>query len=72
MTGDPADTAWSPLTLLHTRTLFGRPNFKQIFTALADSINGGSYLVGREATLKTRLGVYYCGVSTLSQYASSG
>ena len=55
----------SPLTLLRTRTMFGRPDFKQIFQSLTASIDGGSYLVGREATLKTRLGVYYCGVSLL-------
>ncbi|ORX35783.1 ferric reductase NAD binding domain-domain-containing protein [Kockovaella imperatae] len=58
---------YDPLTLLRTRTLFGRPDFQQIFSALAASINGGSYLVGREATLKTRLGVYYCGPNPLAR-----
>lgn len=53
----------SPLTLLRSRTLFGRPAFGQIFSSICKSIDGGSYLPGREATLKTRLGVYYCGVS---------
>lgn len=43
--------------------MFGRPDFGQIFTALARSIDGGEYLPGKEASLKTRLGVYYCGVS---------
>lgn len=54
---------YSPLTLLQTRTLFGRPNFGRIFTSLCSGIDSGSYLQGREATLKTRLGVYFCGVS---------
>ena len=53
---------FSPLTLLRTRTLFGRPSFSQIFGSLTESIENGSYLPGREATLKTRLGVYFCGV----------
>lgn len=53
----------SPLTLLKSRTLFGRPGFAQIFSGLATNIENGSYLQGREATLRTRLGVFFCGVS---------
>lgn len=59
-------TVCSPLTLLRSRTLFGRPSFNQIFSSLTQSIESGQYLPGREATLKTRLGVYFCGVSHLS------
>ncbi|GFZ43808.1 hypothetical protein JCM24511_01528 [Saitozyma sp. JCM 24511] len=56
-----------PLTLLRSRTLFGRPDFKQVFTSLASSIESGSYLPGREASLKTRMGVYFCGPSALAR-----
>jgi hypothetical protein len=42
--------------------MYGRPPFEQIFGSLAQSIEAGQYLPGREATLKTRLGVYFCGV----------
>jgi hypothetical protein len=52
----------SPLTLLRSRTMYGRPPFEQIFQSLTQSIEQGQYLPGREATLKTRLGVYFCGV----------
>ncbi|WVQ80783.1 hypothetical protein IAT38_002888 [Cryptococcus sp. DSM 104549] len=58
---------YDPLTLLQSRTLFGRPNYKQIFSTLATSIENGSYLPGREATLKTRLGVYFCGPAPLAR-----
>lgn len=42
--------------------MYGRPPFEQIFSSLTQSIEAGHYLPGREATLKTRLGVYFCGV----------
>lgn len=45
---------YSPLTKLRTRTLFGRPNFKQIFTSITHSIENTDYLPGREASLKVR------------------
>ncbi|WVQ99607.1 hypothetical protein IAU59_006743 [Kwoniella sp. CBS 9459] len=58
---------YDPLTLLQSRTLFGRPNYSQIFSSLVQSIEGGAYLPGREATLKTRLGVFFCGPSSLAR-----
>lgn len=54
--------ARSPLTLLRTRTLFGRPRFDEIFPSLTEAIEKGSYLPGREASLKSKVGVYFCGV----------
>lgn len=62
---DPADS-FSPLTKLRSRTLYGRPDFHSFFANLATSIDNGSYLPGREARLKNRVGVYYCGVSLSS------
>ena len=46
--------------------MYGRPPFEQIFQSLTQSIEQGQYLPGREAVLKTRLGVYFCGVRPLS------
>ncbi|ORY32825.1 FAD-binding domain-domain-containing protein [Naematelia encephala] len=56
-----------PLTLLRSRTLFGRPDFRQIFTSLAQTIESGSYLPGREASLKSRIGVFFCGPNNLAR-----
>ncbi|EIW70423.1 hypothetical protein TREMEDRAFT_68048 [Tremella mesenterica DSM 1558] len=58
---------YDPLTLLRSRTLFGRPDFRQIFSSLSNSIENGSYLQGREASLRTRLGVYFCGPNNLAR-----
>ena len=45
--------AYDPLTLLRSRTMFGRPDWKSIYTNLRMAIEGGRYLPGREASLKT-------------------
>lgn len=50
-----------PLTELRTRTNFGRPDFKRLFTAMHDGILDGSYIGGLEGSLKTDVGVYFCG-----------
>ncbi|KAK4687326.1 hypothetical protein P7C73_g2784, partial [Tremellales sp. Uapishka_1] len=57
---------YDPLTLLRSRTLFGRPDFPTIFKQIAGAIENGTYLPGREATLKTRMGVYFCGPNALA------
>lgn len=50
-----------PLTELRSRTNFGRPDFKRLFTAMRDGILDGTYIGGLEGTLKTDVGVYFCG-----------
>lgn len=52
-----------PLTELKSRTNFGRPNFKNLFTAMRDGINSGSYIqgMGMEGGGKSTIGVYFCG-----------
>ncbi|MCJ1260039.1 hypothetical protein MMC24_007879 [Lignoscripta atroalba] len=50
-----------PLTELKSRTNFGRPDFKKLFTAMKDGILDGSYMGGLEGNLKTDVGVYFCG-----------
>ena len=56
-----------PLTELRTRTNFGRPDFKRLFTALRDGIIDGSYIGGLEGSLKTDVGVYFCGPSAAAR-----
>ncbi|KAI9639408.1 ferric reductase NAD binding domain-containing protein [Dioszegia hungarica] len=58
---------YDPLTKLRSRTLYGRPDFHSFFANLATSIDNGSYLPGREARLKNRVGVYYCGPNPLAR-----
>ncbi|MCJ1362329.1 hypothetical protein MMC16_001432 [Acarospora aff. strigata] len=51
-----------PLTELKARTNFGRPDFKRLFTSMRDGILDHSYLGGGlEGTLRTDVGVYFCG-----------
>ncbi|KAL8940735.1 MAG: hypothetical protein Q9216_002653 [Gyalolechia sp. 2 TL-2023] len=54
-------TAKDPLTELKTRTNFGRPDFKKLFEAMRDGIMDGRYIGGLEGSLKTDVGVYFCG-----------
>ncbi|KAL8919100.1 MAG: hypothetical protein Q9208_006984 [Pyrenodesmia sp. 3 TL-2023] len=54
-------TAKDPLTELRTRTNFGRPDFKRLFGAMRDGIMDGRYIGGLEGSLKTDVGVYFCG-----------
>ena len=56
-----AGAEYDAITSLRSRTMFGRPNFPQIFGSVRDSIEAGSYLPGRESSLKTKVGVFYCG-----------
>ena len=50
-----------PLTELRSRTNFGRPDFRRLFTAMRDGILDGTYIGGLEGSLKTDVGVYFCG-----------
>ncbi|KAL9042842.1 MAG: hypothetical protein Q9180_000296 [Flavoplaca navasiana] len=53
--------AKDPLTELRSRTNFGRPDFKRLFGAMRDGIMDGAYIGGLEGSLKTDIGVYFCG-----------
>jgi NADPH oxidase len=50
-----------PLTELRSRTNFGRPDFKRLFEALRGGILDGTYIGGLEGSLRTDVGVYFCG-----------
>lgn len=55
-----------PLTGLQSRTHYGRPNWKAIFTGMRDGIEQGTYIHGM-AGMRTKVGVYFCGPSGLAK-----
>ncbi len=52
-----AGAEYDPLTLLRSRTMFGRPDWKNIFSTLRQSIESGQYLPGSTSQLKTKVAV---------------
>jgi len=59
--------ALDPLTLLRSRTTFGRPDWTGIYGRLKRAIESGNYLPGANAQLKTRVGTYFCGPPALAK-----
>ncbi|KXN83852.1 Superoxide-generating NADPH oxidase heavy chain subunit A [Leucoagaricus sp. SymC.cos] len=56
-----AGAEYDPLTLLRTRTMFGRPDWNSIYGRMRDAIESGSYLPGSKSQLKTKVATYFCG-----------
>lgn len=56
-----------PLTQLRTGTQYGRPDFPKLFTTMRDGIMDQSYITGLEGTLRTNVGVYFCGPSAAAR-----
>ncbi|RYP58402.1 hypothetical protein DL769_008966 [Monosporascus sp. CRB-8-3] len=56
-----------PLTELKSRTNFGRPNFTRIFEAMRDGILDRTYMNGLEGSVRTTVGVYFCGPSVAAR-----
>jgi NADPH oxidase len=56
-----------PLTELKSRTQFGRPNFARLFRTMRDGILDRTYLGGLEGSMKTTVGVYFCGPSVAAR-----
>ena len=52
-----AGAEYDPLTLLRTRTMFGRPDWKTIYSRMSQAIQSGQYLPGTNAQLKSKVGV---------------
>ena len=52
-----AGAEYDPLTLLRTRTMFGRPDWKSIYGRMSQAIQGGQYLPGVNSQLRTRVAV---------------
>jgi len=62
-----AGAEYDPLTLLRTRTMFGRPDWKNIYARLRQSIETGQYLPGSNSQLQSVVGTYFCGPSPLAK-----
>ena len=62
---------YDPLTLLRSRTMFGRPNWTTIFAQIKGAIESGLYLTGNESPQstpsKTSIGTYFCGPGALAK-----
>jgi NADPH oxidase len=52
-----AGADYDPLTLLRTRTMFGRPDWKSIYSRMRQAIETGQYIPGSSSQLKTTVGV---------------
>lgn len=50
-----------PLTELKSRTNFGRPDFDKLLCGMRNGIMDRSYMSGLESSLRTDVGVYFCG-----------
>lgn len=59
--------AVDPLTQLRTGTQYGRPDFPKLFATMKDGIMDQSYIPGLEGTLRTNVGVYFCGPSSAAR-----
>lgn len=52
-----AGAEYDPLTLLRSRTMFGRPDWNAIYGRMRQAIEASQYLPGSNAQLKTKVGV---------------
>lgn len=52
-----AGADYDPLTLLRSRTMFGRPDWKSIYSRMRQAIESGQYIPGANSQLKTTVGV---------------
>ncbi|KAJ5884720.1 hypothetical protein N7495_009230 [Penicillium taxi] len=59
--------ALDPLTELRSRTNFGRPDFKRLFTAMRIGLLDHTYMRGLENSSTTEVGVYFCGPNTAAR-----
>ncbi|KAJ5700733.1 hypothetical protein N7536_003746 [Penicillium majusculum] len=62
--------ALDPLTELKSRTNFGRPDFKRLFTAMRLGLLDQSYMTGLQSAAPTEIGVYFCGPNTAAMQIS--
>lgn len=52
-----AGAEYDPLTLLRSRTMFGRPDWMTIYGQIRQAIETGQYIPGSKSQLKTKVGV---------------
>lgn len=65
ITINDAGAEYDPLTLLRSRTMYGRPDWKTIYGRLRTAIELGNYLPGHNSALRSRVATYFCGVSDI-------
>jgi NADPH oxidase len=52
-----AGAEYDPLTLLRSRTMYGRPDWMSIYGQMKQAIESGQYIPGSNAQLKSKVGV---------------
>ncbi|KAJ7786237.1 NADPH oxidase [Mycena metata] len=62
-----AGAEYDPLTLLRTRTMFGRPDWMTIYGQMRQAIETGQYIPGSTSQLKTKVGTYFCGAGAIAK-----
>lgn len=62
-----AGADYDPLTLLRSRTMFGRPDWSTIYGQMRQAIESGQYVPGSKSQLKTKVCTYFCGPSVLAK-----
>ncbi|KAF8807327.1 NADPH oxidase isoform 1 [Phlegmacium glaucopus] len=62
-----AGAEYDPLTLLRSRTMFGRPDWMSVYAKVKQAIETGQYLQGSTAQLKTKVATYFCGPGVLAK-----
>jgi len=62
-----AGADYDPLTLLRSRTMFGRPDWMSIYGRMRQAIEAGQYIPGSNEQLKSRVGTYFCGPGVLAK-----
>ncbi|KAF8230632.1 NADPH oxidase A [Tricholoma matsutake] len=62
-----AGADYDPLTLLRSRTMYGRPDWMSIYGKMRQAIEAGSYIPGSKSQLKTKVGTYFCGPGALAK-----
>ncbi|KAF8641096.1 hypothetical protein AX17_000739 [Amanita inopinata Kibby_2008] len=67
ITVNDAGADYDPLTLLHSRTMFGRPDWMSIYSKVKQAIETGQYLPGSKSQLKTKVSTYFCGPGPMAK-----
>ncbi|KIL70915.1 hypothetical protein M378DRAFT_499415 [Amanita muscaria Koide BX008] len=67
ITVNDAGADYDPLTLLRTRTMFGRPDWQSIYSKMRMAIESGQFLPGARSQLQTTVRTYFCGPGPLSK-----
>ncbi|KAF8632633.1 hypothetical protein AX15_001832 [Amanita polypyramis BW_CC] len=67
ITVNDAGADYDPLTLLRSRTTFGRPDWSTIYAKMRQAIESGQYLPAAKSQLKTKVRTYFCGPGPLAK-----